>query len=62
MTTSLARDVLVLLIGTKELRGLASSDHQGLNPPYLLDDGFHVDTNHLGHAAWPDILEQVVLP
>ena len=39
---------------------LASNEGTGLNPLYLLDDGFDVHLNHLGYEAWQRILEPVL--
>jgi lysophospholipase L1-like esterase len=41
---------------------LASADHAGLDPRYLLDDGFDVHINHLGYAAWQHVLIAAIAP
>jgi lysophospholipase L1-like esterase len=41
---------------------LASPDAMGLDPRYLLDDGFDVHLNHLGYAAWQAVLEPAISP
>jgi lysophospholipase L1-like esterase len=41
---------------------LALPDGTGLDPRYLLLDGFDVHLNHLGYQAWQRILEPAVSP
>jgi lysophospholipase L1-like esterase len=41
---------------------LASQDGSGLDPRYLLDDGFDVHLNDLGYRAWQRILKPAISP
>lgn len=40
---------------------LADAAGAGLDPAYLLDDGFDVHLNHSGYEAWLRVLEPVIL-
>jgi lysophospholipase L1-like esterase len=56
--TNLATEKRVTYVDTWS--AIASPDGTGLDPRYLLDDGFDVHLNHLGYAAWQAVLEPAI--
>jgi lysophospholipase L1-like esterase len=57
---SLAAEQRVTYVDTWS--ALASPDGTGLDPRYLLDDGFDVHLNQLGYAAWQAVLVAAISP